>query len=344
MFADQGYLSQSLLERLWQQGLHWVTGIRCNRKNDLLPLLDKVLLRKHLGIETLLAKLKSSQGLEQTGHRSPVNALAPFSHVWWPLPWPRPRSISATLAFPTPSRTSQATPDLIPNWVYCSPCRRKRRFSRGSQDDSLLPISLWGWIPASAGMTGRGGCGMTTWRLDNDGKDTVLRLPSISLGNVSPEPEFWIRKPKENHLSLTCGAWGRDLLPRGMPSHHKTSVRFPILPCPSHTFHRHSRASGNPLPVMTPHSLHSAPPGGQRQGAGDRTTPERLVFLAPGSSIDSRWRGNDEGGTAMAGWGQWFRWGSRDFSWPLIQNSGSGSLLGAGTSPCNNPGFHRGRP
>ncbi|MXY62484.1 MAG: hypothetical protein F4Y87_03400, partial [Synechococcus sp. SB0665_bin_28] len=52
-----------------------VTGIRRNRKNDLLPLLDKVLLRKRSIIETLFAKLKSSMGLEHTRHRWPINAL-----------------------------------------------------------------------------------------------------------------------------------------------------------------------------------------------------------------------------------------------------------------------------
>ena len=46
IFSDKGYLSQLLLERLWQRGLHLVTGICRNMKNHLMPLLDKVLLRK----------------------------------------------------------------------------------------------------------------------------------------------------------------------------------------------------------------------------------------------------------------------------------------------------------
>ncbi len=53
VFADQGYLSKSLLKHLWQRGLHWVTSIRPNMKNDLMPMLDKVLLRKRFMIETL---------------------------------------------------------------------------------------------------------------------------------------------------------------------------------------------------------------------------------------------------------------------------------------------------
>ena len=75
IFADQGYLSQALLEHLWQRDLHLVTSIRRNMKNYLLPLLDKVLLRKRFIIETLFDKLKSSMGLQHTRHQSPINAL-----------------------------------------------------------------------------------------------------------------------------------------------------------------------------------------------------------------------------------------------------------------------------
>ena len=75
IFADKGYLSQSLLERLWQRGLHLVTGIRRNMKNYLMPMLDKILLRKQFIIETLFDKFKSSLDLEHTRHRSPINAL-----------------------------------------------------------------------------------------------------------------------------------------------------------------------------------------------------------------------------------------------------------------------------
>ena len=47
-------------------------------KNHLMPLMDKLLLRKRFIIETLLVKLKSHiwyMGLEHTRHRSPSNAL-----------------------------------------------------------------------------------------------------------------------------------------------------------------------------------------------------------------------------------------------------------------------------
>ncbi|MYA90540.1 MAG: hypothetical protein F4Y10_01865 [Synechococcus sp. SB0663_bin_10] len=75
IFADKGYLPQSLLERLWQRGLHLITGIRRNMKNHLMPLLDKVLLGKRSIMETLFDKPKSNMGLEYTRHRSPATVL-----------------------------------------------------------------------------------------------------------------------------------------------------------------------------------------------------------------------------------------------------------------------------
>ena len=65
-------------KRLWKQGLQLITGIRKNMKNYLMPMLDKLLLRKRFIIETLFDKLKSEMGLEHSRHRSPVNA---FVHI-----------------------------------------------------------------------------------------------------------------------------------------------------------------------------------------------------------------------------------------------------------------------
>ncbi len=58
--------------------LKLITGIRRNMKNYLMPLLDKLLLRKWFVIETLFDKLKSDMGLEHSRHRSPTNA---FVHI-----------------------------------------------------------------------------------------------------------------------------------------------------------------------------------------------------------------------------------------------------------------------
>jgi len=78
LFGDKGYISKDLFARLWKQGLQLITGIRKNMKNYLMPMLDKLLLRKRFIIETLFDKLKSEMGLEHSRHRSPVNA---FVHI-----------------------------------------------------------------------------------------------------------------------------------------------------------------------------------------------------------------------------------------------------------------------
>ncbi len=78
LLADKGYISGKLFKSLWRRGLHLITGIRRNMKNQLMPLFDKLLLRKRFIVETVLDVLKSSMGLEHTRHRSATNA---FVHI-----------------------------------------------------------------------------------------------------------------------------------------------------------------------------------------------------------------------------------------------------------------------
>jgi Transposase DDE domain len=73
--ADKGYIGRELFRKLWQRGLHLITGIRRNMKNHLMPLGDKLLLRKRGVIETVLDILKCDMGLEHSRHRSVVNAM-----------------------------------------------------------------------------------------------------------------------------------------------------------------------------------------------------------------------------------------------------------------------------
>ena len=75
LYADKGYVGHALFTTLWQRGLHLITGIRRNMKNYLMPLADKIMLRKRFLIETVLDTLKSEMGLEHSRHRSPVNAM-----------------------------------------------------------------------------------------------------------------------------------------------------------------------------------------------------------------------------------------------------------------------------
>jgi transposase len=75
MLADKGYISKKWFTKLWKQGLRLLVGIRKNMKNYLLPLYDKLLMRKRFIVETVFGVLKQDMGLEHTRHRSPLNAL-----------------------------------------------------------------------------------------------------------------------------------------------------------------------------------------------------------------------------------------------------------------------------
>jgi hypothetical protein len=70
LFGDRGYISQSLFESLFDNGVHIVTGLRSNMKNRLMPLWDKILLRKRAIIETINDLLKNTGKVEHTRHRS----------------------------------------------------------------------------------------------------------------------------------------------------------------------------------------------------------------------------------------------------------------------------------
>jgi hypothetical protein len=75
LYADKGYIGRALFNKLWQRGLHLITGIRRNMRNHLMPLADKLMLRKRFVIETVLDILKSEMGLEHSRHRSVINAM-----------------------------------------------------------------------------------------------------------------------------------------------------------------------------------------------------------------------------------------------------------------------------
>ena len=64
-----------MFKAFWQRGLHLITSIRRNMRNYLMPLADKLLLRKRFLIETVLDTLKSEMGLEHSRHRSATNAM-----------------------------------------------------------------------------------------------------------------------------------------------------------------------------------------------------------------------------------------------------------------------------
>jgi hypothetical protein len=74
IFADKGYISQPMFQQLLETfGLQLITKLRANMKNRLLPLADKLLLRKRAIIETVLDQLKNISQIEHTRHRSVNN-------------------------------------------------------------------------------------------------------------------------------------------------------------------------------------------------------------------------------------------------------------------------------
>jgi hypothetical protein len=73
LFGDKGYISAELFAELLGKGLQLITRVRKNMQNRLMPLLDKILLRKRFLIETVNDQLKNISQIEHTRHRSSMN-------------------------------------------------------------------------------------------------------------------------------------------------------------------------------------------------------------------------------------------------------------------------------
>lgn len=76
IFADRGYLSKKLFAELLETfGIQLITKLKKNMPNRLMPLTDKLLLRKRAIAETIIDQLKNISQIEHSRHRSPVNFL-----------------------------------------------------------------------------------------------------------------------------------------------------------------------------------------------------------------------------------------------------------------------------
>ena len=75
LFGDKGYISQPLFDLLFDGGVQLVTKIRKNMENKLMPIFDKLMLRKRAIIETIYDQLKNISQVEHTRHRSGFNFL-----------------------------------------------------------------------------------------------------------------------------------------------------------------------------------------------------------------------------------------------------------------------------
>ncbi|OFX63575.1 MAG: transposase [Bacteroidetes bacterium GWC2_40_13] len=76
LFGDKGYISQTLFEEMFIDGIHLITKPRKNMKNSLMHIHDKLILRKRSLIETVNDELKNICQIEHTRHRSVDNFLA----------------------------------------------------------------------------------------------------------------------------------------------------------------------------------------------------------------------------------------------------------------------------
>jgi predicted ATPase len=80
LFGDRRYVSQVLFEEFYEQGLQLITKAKKNRKQRLVKLIDKILLRKRVVIESVNDPLQNISQIEHSRHRSefnfPVNLIA----------------------------------------------------------------------------------------------------------------------------------------------------------------------------------------------------------------------------------------------------------------------------
>ena len=75
MFGDKGYIKKELFEQLLDRGLQLITPLKSNMKNKLVPMNDKIFLRKRSLIETVNDQLKNISYLVHSRHRSLHNFM-----------------------------------------------------------------------------------------------------------------------------------------------------------------------------------------------------------------------------------------------------------------------------
>ena len=76
LIADRGYISQPLFEQLLETfNVQRSTRLKKNMKNRLMPVIDKLRLRKRALIESVVDQLNNISQIEHTRHRSPINAF-----------------------------------------------------------------------------------------------------------------------------------------------------------------------------------------------------------------------------------------------------------------------------
>ena len=77
LYADKGYISQSLFGHLWDNGVHIVTGLRSNMKQRLMPLYDKIMLR----VNNAFALAGRFIAITNPGQRPGLCAFGPSARI-----------------------------------------------------------------------------------------------------------------------------------------------------------------------------------------------------------------------------------------------------------------------
>lgn len=78
LFGDKGYISHPLFLKLFEQGVQLITRLRKTRKKvsgAIIPMLDKLMLRKRAIIESINDQLKNQSQIEHSRHRSVANFM-----------------------------------------------------------------------------------------------------------------------------------------------------------------------------------------------------------------------------------------------------------------------------
>ena len=70
LVGDKGYISRSLFQRLFVDGIQLITKLKSNMKGAMVSVADKLLLRKRAIIETVNDELKNIAQVEHSRHRS----------------------------------------------------------------------------------------------------------------------------------------------------------------------------------------------------------------------------------------------------------------------------------
>lgn len=75
VFIYRGYIKQELFELLFDRGIHLVHGLKANMKNKLIPIWDKIMLRKRYVTECINELLKNKANLVHSWHRPVHNFI-----------------------------------------------------------------------------------------------------------------------------------------------------------------------------------------------------------------------------------------------------------------------------